>query len=483
MRSFWLDPYLWVHLAGVAVVPIALEGCLLGFAASNSLLPPWVELGLVGAIGALPILWMQWQRPFCIYSLMFLAVQPRHLSDEQRRILRRFKEPLGKGLSVLTAVLLFVVLWPLYQLAPIAWESSAIVPGGALGGLLLATVSFLVSNLFLQVPVSVAQVMLTKEQTIAATEPYPVNAVARDFTLFGVWINQQILPPLRATTIPATAAAGTGGTETGTIDSLGDRSKKNAKTRYPDPQPRSENAQPQAGSPPNPAAQTSAPRTKRNFVPVEVIDAEFRELDTEDEWDETIVSEEESLTEDPPASPEAQPAVAAVNPDPETQVAANLETDLETSLETNLETNREPLSEAIETSDLAAFQATAEEIAETAEATAEPISIETEIETKTGTEETEIETETEDELLEPIPEPIEEQPETRITSPTGADSLQISSMTLMETEDVSEEAAVDVSAVEVVTAEIVEDVSEEAAVPAETIESWLEDDWEDETPG
>ncbi len=56
-------------------------------------------------------------------------------------------------------------------------------------------------------------------------------------------------------------------------------------------------------------------------------------------------------------------------------------------------------------------------------------------------------------------------------------------MTLMETEDVSEEAAVDVSAVEVVTAEIVEDVSEDAAVPAETIESWLEDDWEDETPG
>jgi hypothetical protein len=442
MRSFWLDPYLWVHLAGAAVVPIALEGCLLGFAASNSLLPPWMELLLVSAIGAVPILWMQWQRPFCIYSLMFLAVQPQKLTQDQRRILRRFKQPLGKGLSLVVAVLLLGVLWQIYQIAPIAWESAAIVPGGALGGLLLAAVSFLVSNLFLQVPVSVAQVMLTDEKTIAATEPYPVNAVARDFSLFGVRVNQ-ILPPLRTAPVATAPAAGTAETEAAppaeTASFPADRPQAKAKTRYRDPAP--------------------------------VVDAEFRELGTE-EWDEVIVSEEESLTETALSEIEAP----AVSP----EIQAETDTFISSEISSEISPGAATPTDAAEV-DAAEVDAEAAEPSENSEAAPEVIAGTAETaETAEAIEQTSAE----DEPIEPIPEPIEEQPELeRARAIPGDEPLHTSSMTLLETEDVSEDAAVDVSAVEVVTAEIVEDVSEDAAVPPEAIASWLEDDWEEEVTG
>ncbi|HEY9697710.1 MAG TPA: low-complexity tail membrane protein [Trichocoleus sp.] len=197
MRSFWFDPYFWVHLAGAAVVPLALELCLLGLAAGNPFLPLGLEFLLIGSLGAAPILWMQWQRPFSIYSLIFLAVKPTELTEPQRKALRRFKSPVGKGLSLITAAVLWLVLWQLYRLAPLASESASIVPWGHVGGFLLATIAFLGSNLFLQVPVSVIQVMLASEAAFAATEPYPVQAVAQDFTLFGIRV-KQILPPLVA---------------------------------------------------------------------------------------------------------------------------------------------------------------------------------------------------------------------------------------------------------------------------------------------
>ena len=197
MRSFWFDPYFWVHLAGAAVVPLALELCLLGLAAGNPFLPLGLEFLLIGSLGAAPILWMQWQRPFSIYSLIFLAVKPTELTEPQLKALRRFKSPVGKGLSLMTAAVLWLALWQLYRLAPLASESASIVPWGHVGGFLLATIAFLGSNLFLQVPVSVIQVMLASEAAFAATEPYPVQAVAQDFTLFGIRV-KQILPPLVA---------------------------------------------------------------------------------------------------------------------------------------------------------------------------------------------------------------------------------------------------------------------------------------------
>jgi hypothetical protein len=203
MRSFWSDPYLWVHLTGVAALPIFLEICLLGLAVGNPFLPAWLELLFVAAIGITPVLWMQWQRPFCIYSLVILALQPSELTEDQRRILRLFKAPTGRVVAIGVAVALVGVLWQIYRIAPIATEAASLLPIGRLGGLLLAAIAFMAANLFLQVPASVLRAMLVSDATVAATEPYPSDRILSDFTLFGIRV-KQILPPIRA--VPAQPA-------------------------------------------------------------------------------------------------------------------------------------------------------------------------------------------------------------------------------------------------------------------------------------
>ena len=196
MRSFWSDPYLWVHLAGIAAVPLFLELCLLGLAVGSPIFPVGLEWLLVGAIGVAPVLWMQWQRPFSIFSLIVLALQPQRLTDDQRRILRLFRTPLEKGLAVLMAIALLATLWQLFQIAPIASEVTPFTRFGHLGGLLVAAIAFLGSNLFLQVPISVLQTLLTSDRAFAAMEPYSTAQIAQDFTLLGLRVNQ-ILPPVK----------------------------------------------------------------------------------------------------------------------------------------------------------------------------------------------------------------------------------------------------------------------------------------------
>jgi hypothetical protein len=196
MRSFRSDPYLWVHLAGVAAVPIFLELCLLGLGMGRSLMPLWFELLFVGGLGIAPILWMQWQKPFSIFSLLLLALRPDRLSEEQRKILSLFKAPVNRILAVLVAIALTLVLWQLYRIAPIT--SGLILPNATRGvGLLIAAIAFFFSNLFLQVPVSVLRVLLVGENTFEKTEPYPVEQISTAFTLLGLRV-KKILPTLIA---------------------------------------------------------------------------------------------------------------------------------------------------------------------------------------------------------------------------------------------------------------------------------------------
>jgi hypothetical protein len=196
MRSFRSDPYLWVHLAGVAAVPIFLELCLLGLGIGDSLMPLWFELVFVGGLGIAPILWMQWQKPFSIFSLLLLALRPDRLSEEQRKILSLFKAPVNRILAVLVAIALAFTLWQLYRIAPIT--SGLILPNATRGlGLLIAAIAFFFSNLFLQVPVSVLRVLLVGEHTFEKTEPYPVEQISTAFTLLGLRV-KKILPTLIA---------------------------------------------------------------------------------------------------------------------------------------------------------------------------------------------------------------------------------------------------------------------------------------------
>ena len=197
MRSFWTEPFLWIHLAGLAALPLCLELVWLGLAVGDPILPVWLEFLLVAAIGIVPVLWMQLTRPFDIFSLLVLAMKPEQLAEQQRRILSLFKTKTNPLLTIVGAVFMLWVLWQIYRVAPVAAAIAPLAPGWRLAGLLGASLAFLASNLFLQVPLSVAQVLLTSESEFSSTEPYPVEKTLQDFTLPGVRVNQIL--PIRVT--------------------------------------------------------------------------------------------------------------------------------------------------------------------------------------------------------------------------------------------------------------------------------------------
>lgn len=213
MRLLWSEAYLWIHLAGLAALPLCLEVCLLGLATGDPVLPVWLELLLLLLIGIGPILWMQLQRPFYIFSILAVALTPEQLSDNQRRILRLFRHRKAQVWAIVTAIAQAVILIQLYRLAPIAAEVTPFGPGGRLLGLLVAGAAFFASHLFLQVPVSVLQILLYRDAQFLAIEPYPLEQIRSGFTIPGLQV-KQILPPLAsespvAPEMPSTVTATT----------------------------------------------------------------------------------------------------------------------------------------------------------------------------------------------------------------------------------------------------------------------------------
>ncbi len=206
MRSFWSDPYLWIHLAGLAALPLFLDLCLVGFAMGDPLLPPWLEGVIVAIAGIAPILWMQWQRPFYIFSLPGLALQPESLSDGQRQLLSFFKAQQNRAGALIGAMIVFLLVRWAEQAAAIAAEVSPWATQSHLLGLLLATLGSLGLSLFLQVPISVFLVMLHRDDEVIAAPPYPLSRIRQEFSLLGLRV-RQLLPPLERAAVGQSATA------------------------------------------------------------------------------------------------------------------------------------------------------------------------------------------------------------------------------------------------------------------------------------
>lgn len=204
MQSFRTEPFLWIHLSGLAALPLALELVWLGLAVGEPLLPVWLELLIVGAIGTVPVLWMQLTRVFDIFSILVVAIAPDQLSEEQRRILSLFHKKTNKILAIAAGAFMLWMLWQVYRFAPVAAPVASIVPGWRIVGLLGAGVAFLASNLFLQVPLSVAQVLLTSQAEFEQTEPYPTDQIPQSFTIPGIKV-KRILPSMAEHEATATA--------------------------------------------------------------------------------------------------------------------------------------------------------------------------------------------------------------------------------------------------------------------------------------
>ncbi|EAZ92875.1 low-complexity tail membrane protein [Crocosphaera chwakensis] len=196
MSNFRLEPFLWIHLAGLAVAPLLLVIMWVGLAVSDPWPFYWLELVMLGVIGVVPILWMQWTKPFDFFSLLFLAVRPSSLTEEQRKLLRLLTTRKNKFFHSITAIGLLGIGWLLYQLAPFAAVTASILPQWRILGLAIAAIAFFLCNLFVQVPVSVLGILSTSEKTWLATEPIPLDKVTSNFTVLGLRVNKIFLIPV-----------------------------------------------------------------------------------------------------------------------------------------------------------------------------------------------------------------------------------------------------------------------------------------------
>ncbi len=195
MNNFRLEPFLWIHLAGLALAPLLLMIVWIGLAVSDPWPFYWLELVLVGILGVVPIVWMQWTKPFDFFSLLFLAVRANSLTEDQRKILRLLQTRKNKIFHGLTAIGLLGVGWLLYQLAPLATITASMLPQWRILGLIIAAIAFFFCNLFVQVPVSVLGVLLTSDKTWLATEAIPYNQVTSQFTVIGLRVSKIFLIP------------------------------------------------------------------------------------------------------------------------------------------------------------------------------------------------------------------------------------------------------------------------------------------------
>jgi len=195
MSSFRNEPFLWIHLSGIAVAPIALLIVWLSLAIATPIMPYWLELIILGMIGIIPILLMQWQKPFEIFSLLVVSLRPEVLTLEQRKILSLFKRPKQQFLALLTALLMAGKLYGIYYFAPLAALPVVNFPQVRLLALFVAAIAFLVANLFVQVPVSVLGILFTQNKVYEETTPINIEDIPKNLTVPGLRVRKIFFVP------------------------------------------------------------------------------------------------------------------------------------------------------------------------------------------------------------------------------------------------------------------------------------------------
>ena len=189
VKSLRSEPFLWIHLLGISVFPIFIGLTIVGLSIGDSY--SFIgELILLTLITVLPVFVMQFQRPFNIFSVLFLSLKPECLNDRQKIILSLFKRLKHKFLSAIAAVFMTALLWLLYHLSPLAVGTVDFIPQQRLLGLAIASVGFLAGNLFFQIPLSALLVLSTKQTKLDRISAYSVDKIERDFTIVGIQIDR-----------------------------------------------------------------------------------------------------------------------------------------------------------------------------------------------------------------------------------------------------------------------------------------------------
>ncbi|MEY2857017.1 MAG: hypothetical protein RLZZ74_1329 [Cyanobacteriota bacterium] len=183
------EPFLWIHLGGIIMFPVMLGIALTGLGVGDRY-SYWVELPLLITIAVFPILLMQLYRPFNIFSVLFFALQPKSLTENQRKILALFKRKQQKVVNMLAAGFMLCNLGLLYYVSPGIVRLANLLPQQRILGLAIAGVAFLGSNLFFQIPLSAFQVLLTNESEFAQIKQCTPQEIASDFSTPGLKVSR-----------------------------------------------------------------------------------------------------------------------------------------------------------------------------------------------------------------------------------------------------------------------------------------------------
>ena len=190
------EPFLWIHFGGIIVFPLMLGITVIGLTVGDRY-SYLIELPWLIAIAILPVSLMQLYRPFNIFSVLFVALQPEFLTQKQRKILALFKRKQQKVFSAIATGLMLFSLWLLYNFSPVI-ELANLLPQQRILGLAIASIAFLGSNLFLQIPLSAFQVLLTSESEFAQIEQCSLEEIKSNFTTAGIKVSK--LPLLTTST-------------------------------------------------------------------------------------------------------------------------------------------------------------------------------------------------------------------------------------------------------------------------------------------
>lgn len=184
--------YLWVHFASLAMVPLLLDVCLAGLASAGSAFQYPEAYGfqfwIIVLLGIVPPLAMQLLKPFYVFSLPPLALNPAALTLEQRRCLRLLTSWQVKALSVVSAGLSFWLLLQVYRRLP--QITPVMTP---MAGVVCSAIAFFFISVFLQLSISSARALLVGPSTLKRVSPYESDAIAQDFLILGFPLNK-LLP-------------------------------------------------------------------------------------------------------------------------------------------------------------------------------------------------------------------------------------------------------------------------------------------------
>jgi hypothetical protein len=182
------EPFLWIHFGGIIIFPLMLGIASIGLAVGDRY-SYLIELPLLIAIAILPVLLMQLYRPFNIFSVLFFALQPKSLTEKQRKILALFQRKQQKVVNAIATGLMLFSLWLLYDFAP-GTGLANLLPQQRILGLAIASIAFWGSNLFLQIPLNALQVLLTNKLELAQIQQCSLKEIATDFTTPGIKVNR-----------------------------------------------------------------------------------------------------------------------------------------------------------------------------------------------------------------------------------------------------------------------------------------------------